>query len=661
MTAGPGFAIIAPVMRHLRILILLAIATVPGSADAAFEGTLNMEVRIPDGAGGFRLPQSDQEQNEYFNLANCVCNTQFQLEIEFSPQPANMNQSEGVHYWYGQTCNLVTNRTGMTPMCELDAVNATGDVDEFLDGEFVTMQVHDLMAPRAAVGVCPTGTPVLNSVWVIADAEAGMDQTNAQKEDIKSDAQPPPIPSNFNVTGTENAIAVSFTPPDTREEDVDNYQLLCARADLTLVAEDNFGTVARNITQEYLTAAQVCGSTAPSGAVPVLTTERSPATPLPTQLQTLDPSALCATATSGSSSLRVDGLQNGVTYRVVLLVTDEARNVTALDIGEVTPTPSVDFWELYRMQGGTAEGGCSNAGQTGLALLLVLLAIVAFRLRRRGRRFTVIALLLCVSAPSALAQDGPDYWDEQEAAEQPGLGRVPFSRWNVELKGGPYYPDVDVGETMASFQTMFGNKRAILSKVSVDFFVFRAFGQFGLTGSVGFMTKKADAFQANLDGSPMIDTTTGEFLRATGDKNSFRLIPASLGVVYRFSVLDDYYKLPLIPYAKASLAYYTWWVKKGNGDTARASLDPTCNLEIDPTCPSTKAFGGSLGFEGVVGIAFRAESLDQDAAMAMRNDLGVEHAGVFAEFMYADVDGFDSARKLSVGDKTWLVGINFEF
>ena len=47
--------------------------------------------------------------------------------------------------------------------------------------------------------------------------------------------------------------------------------------------------------------------------------------------------------------------------------------------------------------------------------------------------------------------------------------------------------------------------------------------------------------------------------------------------------------------------------------------------------------------------------------MSLQNELGVEHAGLFVELVYANVDGFGSDDKLTVGDLTWFGGFNFEF
>jgi hypothetical protein len=46
--------------------------------------------------------------------------------------------------------------------------------------------------------------------------------------------------------------------------------------------------------------------------------------------------------------------------------------------------------------------------------------------------------------------------------------------------------------------------------------------------------------------------------------------------------------------------------------------------------------------------------------MSMRQS-GIQHAGIYGELSLAKVDGFGSDKKLSVGDRTWFVGVDFEF
>jgi hypothetical protein len=81
---------------------------------------------------------------------------------------------------------------------------------------------------------------------------------------------------------------------------------------------------------------------------------------------------------------------------------------------------------------------------------------------------------------------------------------------------------------------------------------------------------------------------------------------------------------------------------------------------MDADCDGNKAYGGTLGFQGTLGLSIRAERIDKDAARSMKQS-GIYHAGFYVELMAAIVNGFGDDKKLSVGDKTWFGGVDFEF
>jgi hypothetical protein len=190
----------------------------------------------------------------------------------------------------------------------------------------------------------------------------------------------------------------------------------------------------------------------------------------------------------------------------------------------------------------------------------------------------------------------------------------------------------------------------VLPMLDVDYFLWRGIGQLGVGVSLGYMGKKARAWQAGSD--PMDPDRP----RAEGDHNRFRMFPLALSAVYRFSYLDDEYGIPLVPYARAGLAYYIWWITAPNGDFAKSCVGPNTSED----CARTTAAGASLGFVGSIGLALRAERVDESAARSMRES-GIEHAGFYAEYSLGKVDGFGSDKKLSLGDATWFAGVDFEF
>lgn len=306
----------------------------------------------------------------------------------------------------------------------------------------------------------------------------------------------------------------------------------------------------------------------------------------------------------------------------------------------------------------------------GMLALFALLACWRRLPRARLRRLVLAAALLVPGL--ANADDFEPYWqtDEADDASLLDFGEV---KWHAGIRVGPYIPEIDLQAGLNAltgkgpYEAMFGDywlrddtgelkkhERAVwqvLPMLDVDYVLWDGLGQVTVGGSIGYMQKSAYAY---LDGTNQ-DQAMRE--RSSASRNTFRLIPTAATVGYRFTALDDLYGIPVVPYVRGGLSYYVWWMKAPNGDVSKVCED----MAVDGSCAkSDKAYGGSLGFQGSVGIAIRAERIDADAAMSMRNS-GIVHAGFYAELSYAKVDGFGSDSKLSVGDNTWFAGVDFEF
>lgn len=303
--------------------------------------------------------------------------------------------------------------------------------------------------------------------------------------------------------------------------------------------------------------------------------------------------------------------------------------------------------------------------------LLVLAAVLnrrrVLRVRRRARMQLVqassVALVLLV-ATRAHAQ--PPYWEDPSHTSDVDQGTTDLDEtanvnWHVGLRLGPYIPGIDdqIGIKDARgkgpYQAMFGGYN-IMPMIDVDRFLWKRVGQLGVGLSIGYLGKTAKAWDVPIDPVTKMPIIPNPHRgRSEGDANSFRLIPIVASAIYRFSYLDDEYAIPLIPYARAGLGYYVWWVTAPDGNFAVACADGGT-----PPCPTTKAAGASLGFVGSIGLSIRAERIDAAAARSMRES-GIEHAGFYGELSYGKVDGFGSSTKLSVGDTTWFAGAEFEF
>jgi hypothetical protein len=295
-------------------------------------------------------------------------------------------------------------------------------------------------------------------------------------------------------------------------------------------------------------------------------------------------------------------------------------------------------------------------------VLLAGLGLVLRRLRKRrfldGRLAAAATMFALVVLSPGRAHAQSPYWENASVPEDDaalGIGDPQRVKWHAGVRVGPYVPGIDAQLDMPAagsagpYEAMFGGY-AILPMLDIERFFWKGFGQLGAGISIGYMGRKAHPWQA---GSDPNDKNRP---RSAGDNNTFRLFPFSVNAVYRLSYLDDEFGIPLVPYARAGVAYYVWWVTAPSGDFAK-----TCTAGgSDPMCATTSARGASLGLVGAIGLAIRAERIDTSAARSMRES-GIEHAGFYGEYSLGKVDGFGSDKKLSVGDATWFAGVDFEF
>ena len=81
------------------------------------------------------------------------------------------------------------------------------------------------------------------------------------------------------------------------------------------------------------------------------------------------------------------GLTNGVPYTVTASGRSAAGNLGPLSAAfgpssATTPLPFLNFWDVYKGDGGVEPGGCSTSGAGALAPVLALLGFLAVRRRR---------------------------------------------------------------------------------------------------------------------------------------------------------------------------------------------------------------------------------------------------------------------------------------
>lgn len=213
-----------------------------------------------------------------------------------------------------------------------------------------------------------------------------------------------------------------------------------------------------------------------------------------------------------------------------------------------------------------------------------------------------------------------------------------------ELKFGPYKPNVDDEPSLSGtpYKDTFGGGSMFLTTLELDWqFVHPPGFSLGIGGSVGFMQDYARSVIQNEDG-----TTT-----KSADYTVLNVIPFAVLGVIRLDVLADELNIPLVPFVKAGINWYLWWIL-GGGESA--------------TFDNDKGRGGTLGWQVNTGLMFRLDQFDPMSARTFDNEAGVNHSYIFVEFMWAWVEGLGRDNKMylstdNFGGATFFIGLALEF
>lgn len=228
-------------------------------------------------------------------------------------------------------------------------------------------------------------------------------------------------------------------------------------------------------------------------------------------------------------------------------------------------------------------------------------------------------------------------------------------RFAFEFKLGPYLPDVDrryTGTGFGPYATIFGEidgegvvkkepKVGLMPVLGFDWQFFYAAGPLGLGTQVGFFRDKAQAILAN-------PTPEDESIRSAADSVTFSVLPVSALISYRFELLADRFRVPLVPYGEAGATYAFWWARDGRGKIARDDQ-------------GDKGAGGVWGFTVNAGLMLRMDFIERGTAKKLDQTTGINHTYLFGEFSLNRLDNFGVGNSISVGDVTWFAGLGLEF
>jgi uncharacterized protein (TIGR03382 family) len=99
------------------------------------------------------------------------------------------------------------------------------------------------------------------------------------------------------------------------------------------------------------------------------------------------PAGVSVKTTGNAGNIVCSGLTNGVAYTVTATGRSSAGNDGASSgpfgpNSSTTPLPFLNFWDVYKGDGGVEAGGCGTGGAGAFAPALALLALLAVRRRR---------------------------------------------------------------------------------------------------------------------------------------------------------------------------------------------------------------------------------------------------------------------------------------
>lgn len=214
-------------------------------------------------------------------------------------------------------------------------------------------------------------------------------------------------------------------------------------------------------------------------------------------------------------------------------------------------------------------------------------------------------------------------------AAPPALAASP--RWgSLDLGMAGYYPNIDseFPTRPGAYEAMFGTGRGWMFQLGISRALFTKVGSLELGIRTGYFQDKAKGIVA------------GTADRA-GDETSFKIVPTSLALTYRFDWLVDRWNVPLAPYGRATLERYNWWITGATGSWSKE--------------------GATNGWSVTGGLGFLLDFLDPTLARELDQDSGVNHTYVFAEITKSRIDDFGSSSSWDLSDEKLSLSFGLSF
>ncbi len=345
----------------------------------------------------------------------------------------------------------------------------------------------------------------------------------------------------------------------------------------------------------------------------------------------LDRSGVLQTSTVSTKSTQVTGLTLNTEYTFRVVALDQADNESSASAAATaTPVAVNDFFEEYRAQGGSEEGGfCAASDRSpGLSgLLLLLLGLTAWGLRRRGSLASVLVAALLLSSLA---------W-----APAPASAEESPRSWTFNFRVGPYKPEIDseLSAKPGPYESVFQDDSA---------WMFRwEFGRL-ITDVPGSIFFTAEAGWGRVKGHGILPGT-GE---RSSDTTKMNFVPLSFGIFWQMDIFARRWNVPLVPYARAGFTYSIWWIKDGVGSTAKITTQSGDTLH---------GRGGTWGAYFGGGLRLMLDTFASQMARSFDEEMGVNDSYIFFEVLRNQQDDFGSSKSFDLSDTLLLFGLGFDF
>lgn len=255
-----------------------------------------------------------------------------------------------------------------------------------------------------------------------------------------------------------------------------------------------------------------------------------------------------------------------------------------------------------------------------------------------------------LASSQALAQGVDEFGPYGRPQDEAGYESP--QHWAVELRFGPYYPQVDeeFGGAATPLADSLGASRRLLVGIEGNWEALRVPRLLSLGPGFGTAYTRLShpaTFDRTNHGTP--PDTVLQFGDQSPMESTLKLWFQWVNATARVDALNRNFGIPLVFTAKLGVAHAMWWAAKGD------------IVGRDPVDPSIVGHGRSWGPMWALGVMFDLNFVQPDRARRLDAISDINHMYLFAEWYEMKMNGFGSGHQLQVGDRSWTLGYALEF